>query len=126
MRTMQGKMDGLTSQDASDRRDHRRLGIRLPVEVTPVHADSTALLRTVTCNVSTGGIYFESPPDYLQAGTDVRLDLTIPPGDGYSPYSGRVSAVAKVLRVEPLLGQQHARDRIGVAARFRNPPKLDF
>jgi len=56
------------------------------------------------------------------------IELTIPPGEGYFPYQGRVSSVAAVVRTEKLaaLAGQISNPRIGVGAAFRESLKLAF
>ncbi len=120
-----------------DRREHRRLNIRLPVEYRPVPQNGGQAIRTVTENISTGGVYCEmdmlegvTPP---QVGSVWEVELTVPPGDGYFPYHGRASSMVEVIRwYEPAstltassCDSQPLR-RIGIAARFREPLKLAF
>ena len=111
-----------------ERRQHRRLNIRLPLECCPVGGDLGSVRRTVTSNISTGGLYFETDATDLRAGQDLQMELTVPPGDGYFPYYGRVTGVGKVVRVSPLSvdggGQTGA--RAGVAAQFSENLKLSF
>jgi hypothetical protein len=58
----------------------------------------------------------------------VNLDLTIPPGEGHFPYEGRVSAGARVLRCDCLDDStaEVRTSRLGIAARFCEPLKLEF
>jgi len=108
----------------SDRRISQRLDIRLPIEVGIPHPP-TASLHAVTRNVSASGVYFEAPATELNAGHDISVELTVPPGEGYFPYAGRVRGNAEVIRVDCLT--HHAGPaRMGVAARFRDPLKLVF
>jgi hypothetical protein len=114
-----------------ERREHQRLAIRLPVEVRRASSPDTAPLRTTTRNVSTGGVYFETPRGEFAPGAQVDVHLSIPPGEGYFPYAGCVHGTAQVLRIEPLIldaressGEREERD--GVAARFRRSLKLEF
>lgn len=117
-----------------ERRQHRRLSIRLPLECIPVREGRERALRTVTTNISTGGVYFELD---LMEGVPVpevdsvlAMELTVPPGDGHFPYEGRVSSVAQVVRHDVLAqanrGQGERPGRIGVATRFQEPLKLAF
>ncbi len=112
----------------TERREHRRLEIRLPLEYRPA-AEGACAYRTVTLNVSTGGLYFETDSQDIGPGTLLELELTVPPGDGHFPYVSRVSSVAEVLRARPLAREVSARpggQRLGVAARFREPLKLSY
>lgn len=117
-----------------ERRRHRRLEISLPLEYCPVGSGRDQVVRTTTRNISTGGVYFEldlldevavpRPRSLLSVG------LTVPPGDGHSPYDGRLTGVAEVVRCDPLgappPAEAGAPTRLGVGARFREPLKLAF
>lgn len=92
-------------------------------------------VRTITGNISTGGLYFEM--DLLdedmptpQLHSMLNIDLTVPPGDGYFPYEGRVRAAAEVVRCDPArpAASRHTETptRLGIGARFRDPLKLVF
>ena len=115
-----------------ERREHRRLLIRLPVDCLPAERDGHEPLRGTTGNISSGGGYFEldvpdgSPPPDPDAL--LQVELTVPPGDGHFPYEGRLRTVAQVLRTQPLdvpAGTKRGR-RYGIAARFRDPLQLAF
>ncbi len=115
-----------------EHRQDRRLDIRLPLEWHCLKSGAGGGLRSNTRNISTGGLYFEAdisddlpPPETRSL---LSVELTIPPGEGYFPYEGRVRGVAEVLRCELLdssSGVQGSR-RVGVAARFKEPLKLAF
>jgi len=108
-----------------ERRKHRRLEMRLPLEYHPAGRPGCAC-RTVTLNISTGGMYFETDLQDLSPGEILEFELTVPPGDGHFPYTSRVLGVGEVVRlcpIEPEVPGQ-ARRRLGVAARFREPLRL--
>jgi hypothetical protein len=96
------------------------------------------VLRGLTGNVSSGGIYFETDltgPEangFREPGPAGRqlldMELTVPPGDGHFPYEGRVSTVLEVLRRVDLEASPTADRprRIGLAGRFHQPLKLTF
>jgi len=114
-----------------ERRKHRRLEIRLPLECSS--ADSSgrpATFRTVTFNISTGGVYFETEASDIKPGMRLSLELTIPPGDGHFPYQGHVTGTAEVLRVVPLPPKTDTSGKTrrwsGVATRFDERLKLSF
>jgi hypothetical protein len=117
----------------SERRAHRRLVIKLPVERRPRVADRESVLRALTGNISTGGVFFETE---LSNGTvppapDAVLDLrlVVPPGEGHFPYEGRLQCTARVVRSQELSSSNQdgvLRRHIGVAARFCEPLRLDF
>jgi len=117
-----------------ERRHHRRLDIRLPLECCPTSLGPERAVRTVTRNISTGGLYFEV--DLLEdvAAPEVHsllnIELRVPPGDGYFPYDGKVTSVAEVVRCSPTTPHEQrspqAPTRVGVGARFREPLTLVF
>ncbi len=114
-----------------ERRRHRRLPIQLPLVCRDPENSDRVLVRSKTINVSTGGLFFETLSQELASGQRIELELTIPPGDGYFPYQGRVTAIAQVVRVVDLpaapTGQGLAHlPRHGVAAAFNANLKLSF
>lgn len=117
-----------------ERRQYRRLDIRLPIEFFPRGAEGEDVLRTVTKDISTSGLYFEMPlfkgGPAPKLSTLMNVELTVPPGDGYFPYVGRVTSVAEVVRCEPLPvshgTQSEVPPRVGIGARFQEPLKLAF
>jgi hypothetical protein len=123
--------DGFEMQE---KRHHRRLNIRLPLEFQSTEDERNYKIRTVTRNISTGGVYFEldlmpgvrAPSLYSR----LDIDLVVPPGDGYFPYQGKVSSEGEVVRCHHLNHSNTDRldghSRVGVAARFRKPLKLSF
>ncbi|MCG3180630.1 MAG: hypothetical protein BIFFINMI_02992 [Phycisphaerae bacterium] len=116
---------------ATEKRQHRRLPIRLPLVCRDPDSPGRVLVRSKTANVSTGGLYFETLADGIQVGQAFELELTIPPGDGHFPYQGRVAAQAEVVRVDELPPTPEGEgimqlSRWGVAARFNANLKLSF
>lgn len=110
-----------------ERRTHRRLDIRLPLQYCPVDDTGINVCRTVTRNISTGGLYFETDDVDIKPGTLINLELTIPPGEGYSPYQGRITGLGEVVRVDaPEAGVDAAVRPVGVATRFREGLRLSF
>ena len=119
-------------QDATslppERRKYRRLQMHLPLEFRRVSEPATGQHHTVTRDVSTGGIYFETAMDDLRKGELLDIEMTIPPGEGHFPYQGRVSSVARVVRTEKPSGSvgRIVNRRMGVGAAFRESFKLSF
>jgi hypothetical protein len=108
-----------------DRRKHRRLAIRLPIECIATLDDRRYTYRTVTHDVSSTGVSFESDSDVFPVGTALEIELGVPPGDGHSPYPGRVRGTGQVVRVNRLT-QAGSDPRFRVAAHFSKPLKLVF
>jgi hypothetical protein len=120
----------LSQMIRQERRKDRRLDIRLPVECSFPGQARSAAYRTVTLNVSTGGLYFETEAIDIRPGMLVRFELTVPPGDGHFPYQGRVTGLGEVVRVAPLRSKLDAagltRNWVGVGTRFKENLKLSF
>lgn len=120
-------MAPVTVTSRQERRKHRRLEIRLPLQYCPSGDSGEHLCRTVTRNISTGGLYFETDDLEIQAGMAIELELTIPPGEGYSPYQGQITSRGEVIRVDDLGPSAHVSTRmVGVATRFRDGLRLSF
>ena len=119
--------------DQPERRVHQRLAAHYTVECAPANADPPQPYRTISLNVSSGGLCFLAEPNRFHPGMRLDLGLTVPPGEGHFPYPGRMQAPAVVLRVEPLpaplrpnAGVGGDAERVGVATRFCNPLELHF
>ena len=110
-----------------DRRERPRLTIRLPVECRMEANGGRFIVRSVTQNISSRGLYLELDSADFRPGDRLRVELTIPPAEGVSPYEGRASCAAQVLRVEPIPA---ARDddvqRYGIAARFLDRLRISY
>ena len=122
--------DGGGQMTDQERRKHRRLYIRLPLECSNWGGQPEVRYRTVTLNVSTGGVYFETEATDVRPGMMVKLELTVPPGDGHYPYQGRVTGLGQVVRVVPLAPKTDTSGRrrnwVGVATQFKESLKLSF
>ena len=108
-----------------ERRRHRRLCIRLPIECVAAVGDRRMTYRTVTHDISSGGVCFESETDEFPIGTSLEMGLEIPPGDGHSPYPGRVRGTGRVVRGDRL-AEHGGPPRFRIAARYSKPLKLAF
>jgi hypothetical protein len=88
------------------------------------------VVRTVTRDVSAGGVCFDVEGDDVHVGANLVVDLIVPPGDGHFPYSGRIQGDGEVVRVEPYPGTEGSNGkrnpRILVAAQFKDSLKLHF
>ena len=129
---MEGISQQTGTQDAAslppERRKHRRLQMHLPLEFRRVTEPAAGQYHSVTRDVSTGGIYFETAMDELRKGELLDIEMTIPPGEGHFPYQGRVSSVARVVRTEKpsASAERSANPRMGVGVAFRKSFKLSF
>ncbi len=107
----------------TERRRHRRLDIGLPVAFCTIDDLTPVVGSTKTINVSAGGVYFGTDQAGLEAGRALDVELTIPPGQGHFPYEGRICSQAEVVRLDTLDSEPAS---WGVAAQFRDAPKLSF
>lgn len=110
-----------------DRRGSRRLELRLPVELRMADGEASTLVRTITRNISTGGLYFELDRADFSPGDRLNIELTVPPAEGVSPYPGRASCTAEVVRCTPLAADSKTNlDRVGIAARFLDRLRITY
>ncbi|HQE28325.1 MAG TPA: PilZ domain-containing protein [Phycisphaerae bacterium] len=112
----------------ADRRQHQRLALRLPLECRM--AGVVQPFRSCTRDISTGGVFFElDVPEQTprpQVGSAVQIDVIVPPGPGHSPYDVQILAAAEVVRCDRLGDGRGSGDRLGIAARFKQPLQLRF
>lgn len=115
---------------ASERRVHRRLEVRLPLEFHRLGGVRQSFAPTVTGNVSTGGVYFETTVDDIFAGEELQIDLGVPPGDDRFPQHGKITTTAEVIRAAKTDKSSHPDaiplPKYGIAARFRQGFRLTF
>lgn len=110
-----------------DRRGSRRLELRLPVELRMADGEASTLVRTITRNISTGGLYVELDRADFSPGDRLNIELTVPPAEGVSPYPGRASCTAEVVRCTPLAADSKTNlDRVGIAARFLDRLRITY
>lgn len=111
-----------------EKRAHRRLTIRIPLEYRKQGVRRSNVSRTMTINVSTGGIYFETTDDTIAEGDLLELELGIPPGDSRFPIQGKIANLGKVVRkrlIETDPDQPAAAyTRYGLAAQFQEEFKI--
>lgn len=104
-----------------ERRAHRRLECSLPVECRK----GPHVVRTITRNISTGGLCFELEMPDFAVGDRIDINLTLPAAEGVSPYPGRGSSPAEVVRVTRST-QGDGTPRFGFGIRFLQPLELAY
>ncbi len=112
-----------------EKRAHRRLYIRLPLSYRKQDSGRSKGFRTITINVSTGGVYFETTDEGIQVGDILDFELGIPPGDSRFPLPGKITNTGKVVRTAAIQEQDvenggPSYSRIGVAAQFQEEFKI--
>lgn len=111
------------SQDAKDRRDSPRLGLRLNVEFLSGADGGRAHRLGTTTNVSSGGVYFTTNEWHdLTVGQELGVRLSGLSGYGAGPLFRSLKAQATVLRVDAPDGENAHIRRAGVAMRFNERP----
>jgi hypothetical protein len=114
----------------NEKRQHRRLNLRLPLAFERIEAGRYQSAHAMTENVSTGGVYFETTVEEIQPGEHLALTLDVPAGDGRFPQLGQISTVSKVVRQTRIEGKKSDSSasftRYGIAVQFQQPLKLSF
>jgi hypothetical protein len=104
--------------DRPEKRRHKRLGAEYNISCRKVGSTANISYDGHTVNVSTGGLYFETPSDTFEQGNLLQVELSIPPTSGLLEFGGKIAGFAKVLRTDS------ASNKYGVALQFCHPPKL--
>ncbi len=106
-----------------ERRKHPRLQIRLPVSYRPAESLSATFRHDYTTDIATGGVQFLLAGEALKPGQRLEMELSVPPGEGHFPYTGRIRGNGTVVRCQ---ATDPAQERWAVAARFDEPLALEF
>jgi len=113
-----------------DKRSYRRLDMRLPLEYRKPSNPEALFSQSVTANVSTGGVYFETTDESLATGDTLAFKLSIPAGDNRFPKNGTISTTGKIIRRVEIEGDldeiSESHKKIGIAASFHKGFKLEF
>ncbi|MFH1418016.1 MAG: PilZ domain-containing protein [Planctomycetota bacterium] len=117
----------MNESSRAERREHRRIDLHMPVACRREREGLTTVLRTNTRNVSSGGFYIEVDSPDFTVGERLGVELTVPPGQGVSPYTGLASCKVEVVRFAPLDDRKkETRRRYGLAARFLDPLRIAY
>lgn len=111
-----------------ERRAHRRLPLRLPLDFRAADDAHAVMTRTSTNNVSTGGLYFQTTAEDISPDQQLQLELEIPADRGRFPAAAAISATGRVVRVDCLDSEPHENGcqfaRYGVAVEFLEDLRL--
>ncbi len=121
---MTDNIPALTTHPA-ERRAHRRLDVRLPVELRSLDRPESPVVRATTRNISTGGLYFELDRPDFSTGHRVNVTLSIPPAEGVSAFHGTAICGAEIVRCDPSNDDSRT-GSFGVAARFLEDLRLRY
>lgn len=100
--------------------------MRLPVECRREGQDGEYVVRTITQDICTGGLYLELDEPGLRKGDLLSIELTIPPSEGVSSDEGRGTCEAEVVRTNRVRRIGESFDRHGVALRFLGPLRISY
>ena len=122
-------MANANAQGISEKRAHRRLAVRLPLAYRRTGSPRTTGSIMSTVNVSTGGVYFETSDEQMQAGESLALEFTVPAADERFPLESRIKTVGRVVRTEVLDADANGDEvptftRVGIAVQFEEGLKL--
>jgi len=118
----------MVQTDFKEKRQHRRLDLRLPLEYYKTDMGRPGVAHTMTVNVSTGGVYFETTCEDIKTGDILALEVGVPPGDARFPMHGKFATTGKVVRTEkircPATKNQPEFTSFGIASKFQEGFKL--
>ena len=110
-----------------ERRRYRRLPVRLAVSCKRSDSPRGQLYSAHTVNVSPGGLLVEISGDVFEVGNLLCVELFIPPTRGLLEQGGRMSGLARVVRVEGVLAAGGLfSGKYGVAVEFCRAPRLSI
>jgi len=118
-----GRPNKESAMESSDRRRCRRLELRLPITRLATPDRDAWCLPACTANISSDGMYFHLPAGHAPLageGSELRFELAVPPGAGYSVRGGLIRGRGSVVRLE------RGEATVGLALRFDRPLEIDF
>ena len=104
---------------AKEKRKFKRLPLEYDLTCHRVDSDGTAIHSGISVDVSTGGIFFQTPCGQFEPGNLLKIELSIPPTKGLLEYGGRIAGFAKVIRKSDISTANN-----GFAAEFCQPLRL--
>lgn len=114
----------------TEKRQHRRLELRLPLEYRRRNSHRSMPTKTLSLNVSTSGIYFETTAEDIRVGETLELELGIPENDNRFPSHGYIVTTGNVIRIVSMKDTPNTEGavftRYGIAASFSKGFKLAF
>lgn len=114
----------------SERRAHRRLPLRMPLGYRDAQGESGQAMQSMTSNVSTGGVYFETAAEGIKPNDELQIEMQIPSENGRFPANASLKTRGQVVRIDIIDRQNYATlspyVRYGIGVRFVDDPKLNF
>ncbi len=116
-------------KEEEEKRDHKRLSLRLEVLCRKVGTPSAIAYTGKSVNVGPGGMLMEVHGRGLGTGDLISVEMSVPPTEGILEYGGRFTSYARVLRVHDTghpSGPNRKRGPLAqkIALEFCESPKL--
>jgi hypothetical protein len=108
----------------TEKRKHQRLPLQLDLLCQRVGMDGNDVYTGKTMNVSTGGVLFRVVEGKLKCDDLLNVELTVPPTEGLLELGGKVSTLARVIRVHAPKSVSSLQSHHAVAAEFLECPKF--
>ena len=109
---------------AGERRKRKRLPIRLALRYSHAHRDDDEH-KGRTVNVSSSGLLIEARDGEFVPGSLVNIELEVPPNQGLLDFGGRLTGLARVIRVDMHLERdQPSSNSERIALEFCQRPQL--
>ncbi len=106
----------------AEKRKYRRLDIKIPLECQLLSMPRSYSVGTSTCNICTGGVYFETAAENIKVGDQLSLELAVSSDVTRFPQHSKLTATANVVRTELIENSRNNETppftRYGVAAAF--------
>ena len=108
-----------------EKRKYQRHTMNLALSCRCVGSPSQQIHTGKTINVGPGGILFETSANSFEPGNLLKIELSIPPTTGLLELGGRISSLAKVLRIQEITSQKKsANPQYGIAVEFCQAPQI--
>jgi hypothetical protein len=108
-----------------EKRKYQRHTMNLALSCNCVGSPSQQVHSGKTVNVGPGGILFETSANGFEPGNLLKIELSIPPTTGLLELGGRISSLAKVLRIQEIAPRKKAGNpQYGIAVEFCQAPQV--
>ena len=107
-----------------EKRKQQRLPIKLDLTCRKIGSAQEKCHTGRTLNASPNGLYFQTAAGEFKPGNLLNVELSIPPTTGLLEYGGRISGLARVLRIEDVHLTEGRSALYGVAVEFCHSPKF--
>lgn len=115
-----------TTRRGDERRIDRRMDMRFPVELRGLQPEANRVIRTVSSNISSHGLYVEVDTGEYRSGQRMQIDMRVPAAEGVSPAEGRASCTGEIVRIDATGDRAGHSGRQGLAIRFVDRLTLSF